>query len=223
MARNPFQAALWPAGLYRGGELVSTHAYADAALPLAEVFGREAPLLLEIGPGRGHFLIELALARPDWNVLGLEMSRKRCQSLAAKALRAGAGNVAVLNGIAELALGGLLPPGCAHELHVHFPDPWPKKRHHKRRMLGAAIVPRLVETLCPGGLLCAMTDHAEYAAEALQALETDRRLRNLAGAGQFASRPDEPGTYYHQLSVAAGRPIHYMRMQRTSAAEGKTC
>jgi tRNA (guanine-N7-)-methyltransferase len=214
MTRNPYQVALWPAGLYRRGALAELREYGQPPFDLAREFGRAAPTLLEIGPGRGHFLLETAAARPDWSLLGLEISRKRSDSLTRRALRQGLDNVLVLNAVAEMALGSLLGTGFARELHIHFPDPWPKKRHHKRRLLGPAVAPRLLAALEPGGLLCVMTDHEDYALEALQSLEALGTLRNLAGPGRFAPRPDEPTTFYQRLSLDEGRSIHYLRMVR---------
>jgi tRNA (guanine-N7-)-methyltransferase len=148
------------------------------------------------------------------------MSRKRSQSVSARAARQGLHNVLVLNAVAELALGTLLGAGCADEVHVHFPDPWPKKRHHKRRLLGPGVAPRLIEVLAGGALLCAMTDHEDYALEALQALEAHGGLRNLAGPGRFAPVPDEPQSYYLDLALQAGRAVHVLRFQRLRTGSG---
>jgi tRNA (guanine-N7-)-methyltransferase len=220
MARssNPFQAAFRPAVLHAPGRPPVQLEYAGPPLDLDSAFGRSGPLLLEIGPGRGDFLLANAAARPRWRLLGLEMSRTRALSLGRKLLRRGLGNVLVLNAVAELALSGLLPAATARELHIHFPDPWPKKRHRKRRLLGAAGARRLIEALAPGGLLCFMTDHEEYALEALGCIEALGLLRNLAGPGRFAARPDEPLSYYQELCLDEGRPIHYVRMQRPDPA-----
>lgn len=216
MARssNPFQAARRPPILFRPGSPPYVRESEAEAYELEVEFGREAPLLFEIGSGRGDFLLETAAQRPEWNVLGLEMSRPRCEGLTRKAERMRLTNVLVLNAVAETAVAQLLPAACASEVHIHFPDPWPKKRHHKRRLLGAAVVPGLVRILAPGALLCVMTDHAEYAADALAALDGTPELRNLAGTGQFSDRPDEPLTYYQEISLSQGGTVHYIRMTR---------
>ena len=218
MARssNPFQAARRPPVLFQPGLEPRVHeSEAGPTYALEIEFGRGAPLLFEIGSGRGDFLLAMAAERPAWNVLGLEMSRPRCEGLVRKAERMGLGNVLVLNAVAELAVTEFLPAACAQELHIHFPDPWPKKRHHKRRLLGPAVVPGLIRVLAPGALLCVMTDHAEYAADALAALDASPNLLNLAGAGQFSSRPDEPLTYYQEISLSQGGTVHYIRMTRS--------
>jgi tRNA (guanine-N7-)-methyltransferase len=218
-SRNPFQAALFPAELYRAGELAATLPYDSGRLDLGHWFGRQAPLLVEIGSGRGDFLLQTASERPAWDLLALEMVRDRSRSLSANAARLGLTNVLALNAVAELALESLLPPRSASELHVHFPDPWPKKRHHKRRLLGAPVVPALVELMAEGALLCVMTDHGGYAQDALAALEAHPDLGNLAGPGRFAPRPEEPITYYQQLALAQGHPVHYIRMQRSTCPD----
>jgi tRNA (guanine-N7-)-methyltransferase len=216
MARssNPFQAARRPPILFRPGHAPLVGDIEGQTYLLDVEFGRHAPLLFEIGSGRGDFLLETARTRPDWNLLGLEMSRPRSEGISRKAERLQLGNVLVLNAVAELALTELLPSGSASEIHVHFPDPWPKKRHHKRRLLAPAVVPGLVRVLAPGGLICVMTDHAEYAADALAALDATSELTNVAGQGRYSERPDEPLTYYQELSLAQGSTVHYIRMRR---------
>jgi len=127
------------------------------------IFGRQAPLGLEIGFGMGQALLDWAAARPDWNLLGLEIYAPGTGALLLGIERLGLTHLRALEVPAEVALGDGLLPASLDEVRVFFPDPWPKARHHKRRLIQPAFAALLAERLRPGGRLWLATDWAPYA------------------------------------------------------------
>lgn len=140
------------------------------------VFGRSAPLGLEIGFGMGQALVEWAMERPDWNLLGIDVYQPGIGSLMLALERDGLTNVRVLEAEAERAVEAHLAPASLDEVRIFFPDPWPKKRHHKRRLLKPAFAALLGQRLRPGGVLWIATDWAEYAQSIVEILEAEPAL-----------------------------------------------
>jgi tRNA (guanine-N7-)-methyltransferase len=161
------------------------------ALPLtaAGLFGRPCPLEIELGVGKGRFLLEWAAGHPDLGLLGVERARSYAVLAAARAARHGVANVRLLHTTAEDLLFRCLAPASVDAFHVYFPDPWPKKRHHKRRFFRPDNVARLADLLRPGGLLRVKTDHAGYAAVIAEALAGEPTLRAIDAAQAFAELP----------------------------------
>ena len=137
---------------------------ADFDLPTRPVrlFGREGPLVVEIGFGGGRLLKELAAQRPDWNLLGVEISHGSMRRAYRRLRRAGCSNVRLYQGHGQFIVRDVLPPRTLHRVYVNFPDPWPKERHHDRRLLQASFFRLLATRLEEGGALLLTTDHAEY-------------------------------------------------------------
>nr|WP_279232445.1 tRNA (guanosine(46)-N7)-methyltransferase TrmB [Thermus neutrinimicus] len=138
-----------------------------ALLPLwpprvGDLFGREGPLVLEVGFGDGRFTAELAKAQPDWLILGAEVSAASVLRAYRRLKREGIGNVRLYHGQGPFALRNLVPPGSLKRVIVNFPDPWPKKRHQERRLLQEGFFRRLSTRLLAGGDLLLTTDHEEY-------------------------------------------------------------
>lgn len=127
------------------------------------VFGSDLSFEVEIGSGKGRFLLEWAAAHPEVGVLAVERARKYLLLTALRAARQGLGNVRLVHTTAEDLLFRCLAPASVAAVHVYFPDPWPKKRHHKRRFFKPENIARLAQVLRPGGLLRVKTDHADYA------------------------------------------------------------
>lgn len=142
----------------------------------ADIFGRQAPLGLEIGFGMGQALLDWATERPDWNLLGLEIYAPGTGALLLGIERLGLANLRTLEVPAEIALQDGLLPASLDEVRIFFPDPWPKARHHKRRLIQPGFVALLAERLRPGGRLWLATDWAPYA---------DWMQTVLAGEPQF--------------------------------------
>ena len=160
-------------------------------LDLDAVFGRAAPRTAEIGFGNGENLLALAAAHPERDYLGIEVHRPGVGRVLLGLEERALTNVRLLCHDAVEVLERHLPEDSLDEILMLFPDPWPKKRHHKRRLIQAPFVTLLAGRLKPGGRVHLATDWAPYAEQMLAVLGAEARLRNLAPQGGFASRPEE--------------------------------
>lgn len=158
---------------------------ADGTLDAEAMFGRTAPLVLEIGPGMGETTVAMAAADPSRDVLAVEAHVPGIANLLALVRDAGLTNVRVGHGDALDLARDALAPGSLDEVRAYFPDPWPKSRHHKRRLVQAAHVELLRSRLRVGGTLHVATDWAEYADQMLEVLAADPGL-DVTG---FSPRP----------------------------------
>lgn len=175
-----------------------------APLDLPALFGRAAPVVLEVGFGMGEATAEAAARDPDRDLLAVDVHTPGLGNLLGLVERAGLANVRVADGDVRVLLAAMLPAGSLAEVCVWFPDPWPKTRHAKRRLLGADFLALVASRLRPGGLLHVATDwwpYAEQVAGHLAAL-TDLRL---ASRERPASRPT---TRFERQGLAAGRVAH---------------
>ncbi|NKY37658.1 tRNA (guanosine(46)-N7)-methyltransferase TrmB [Nocardia speluncae] len=136
---------------------------ADEPLDADAWFGRPAPLVIEIGCGTGTATAEMAQAEPQLNLIGIEVYRPGLAQLVQRIERDEIGNIRLLRGDAVDVLENMIAPGSLTGARVFFPDPWPKARHHKRRLLQPATVALIADRLRPGGVLHVATDHADYA------------------------------------------------------------
>lgn len=164
--------------------------YRPEECDLATLFGRQAPRVLEIGFGNGDHLIRMATGRPDADFLGIEVHRPGVGRVLLDVERLALTNVRVSNHDAVEVIGGQVPAGSLEEVFVLFPDPWHKKRHHKRRLLNEAFVALLATRLRTGGLLRAATDWEDYARQMLEVLSGCALLENTAADGGYVPRPD---------------------------------
>ena len=176
-------------------------------LPLSGegVFGRPCPLEVEIGAGKGRFLLAWAEANPDRGFIAVERARKYLLLAAARASRGGRDNVRFVHTTAEDLLFRCLAPGSIAGVHVYFSDPWPKKRHHKRRFLNPANVHRVAEVLAPGGVLRVKTDHAGYAEAIGEVLAAEPLLEPLDDGPAFAGVPP---TSFEAKYEKESRPVY---------------
>jgi tRNA (guanine-N7-)-methyltransferase len=161
------------------------------AVPLdwTELFGREAATDVEIGSGKGRFLLALAAIRPERNLLAVERAGHYHRLCCERAAKRGLSNIRLLRTTAEDLLYRLLAPSSVATLFVLFPDPWPKKRHHKRRLITPGNVAAMAATLRPGGRLLVKTDHASYADVIAEVLAGEPHLRAIVAAQAFAELP----------------------------------
>ena len=160
-------------------------------LELAAHFGRAAPCTLEIGFGNGENLVTLAQAHPERDFLGIEVHRPGVGRLLLALEEHGLRNVRVVCRDAVEVLERQIAPASLAQIQVLFPDPWPKKRHHKRRLIQPPFVALLARALESGGTLRCATDWQPYALEMLSVLEAVPELENLAAGGGFVPRPSE--------------------------------
>ena len=181
-------------------------------LDLHGLFGRDAPRVLEIGFGMGEATAAMAGADPDRDYLAIEVHTPGVGNLLALVGELGLGNVRVALGDA-MQLVHRLPPGSLHAVHVFFPDPWPKARHHKRRLIQPANVALLRDRLAAGGTLHCATDWAHYAEAMAATLDADPALHNPYGG--YAPRPGHrPVTRFERRAVQAGRQIFDLVVRR---------
>ncbi|MCP4007071.1 MAG: tRNA (guanosine(46)-N7)-methyltransferase TrmB [bacterium] len=173
------------------------------------------PYVLEIGFGRAELILDLAEKNPDRSFLGVEVSRKRVVKAGRRAEKRGIANVRLLNAPAEFVLDRVLPQASIHECWINCPDPWPKKRHYKRRLIQAPFVERLVHALAPGAILHLCTDHENYAGWIDDVLREQSGLENLHEPLPWsANRPERNPTAYELEWLAEGRVIVYFEYRR---------
>ena len=177
-------------------------------------FGRTAPLGLEIGFGMGHALLAWAQQAPDWNLVGIEVYQPGIGALLLGIERLELCNLRVVEAPAESALRTLFLPENLDEVRVFFPDPWPKKRHHKRRLVQPEFVTLLAARLKPGARLRLATDWEPYAEWMRSVLDANPLLVNAA-VGGFASRPDaRPVTNFEARGQRLGHAVWDLEYRR---------
>lgn len=180
--------------------------YRPAPLDLDALFGRAAPRILEIGFGMGQTTAQIAAAAPEKDFLGIEVHTPGVGGLLKLLGEQGLTNVRIVQHDAVEVVRDMLPPASLTGIHVFFPDPWPKKRHHKRRLLQPELVKQLAERLAPGGYLHAATDWKEYAEQILAVFSAEPLLRNTVA--EFAPRPDyRPLTKFEQRGLNLGHGV----------------
>jgi tRNA (guanine-N7-)-methyltransferase len=185
-------------------------AYRPAPLDLDAAFGRaegdQRAKVLEIGFGMGETTAAIAAAHPQIDFLGLEVHTPGVGSLLKLIAENGLANVRVIQHDAVEVVRDMIAPGRLAGVHVFFPDPWPKKRHHKRRLLQPPFVALLAQRLVPGGYFHCATDWEEYAQQMLEVLAGEPLLENTAAA--FAPRPDyRPPTKFEQRGRRLGHGV----------------
>jgi tRNA (guanine-N7-)-methyltransferase len=177
-------------------------------LDLDVVFGRRAPRVMEIGFGMGDSLAAMAKADPHRDYLGVEVHRPGIGSLIMKLEQDGIDNVRIISTDAVEVLQYHLPDACLDALQLFFPDPWPKKRHHKRRIVQTPFAELVHRKLKPGGSFHMATDWEDYARHMLAVMEAAPGYKNAAGAGEFAPRsPHRPLTKFEKRGQRLGHEV----------------
>jgi len=201
-------AELWPrwGADWQPGQILDFHA----------LFGNANPVVLEIGFGNGDSLAQMAAADPGRNFLGLEVHRPGVGHVLLEIERLGLTNLRVLRQDAVALLRDGLAPASLAAVHLYFPDPWPKKRHHKRRIVQPAFGALVARVLASGGLFHAATDWEPYAEHMLAVLDAaDDLFINSAGRGHYAPRPaSRPLTKFERRGERLGhrvRDLLYVR------------
>ena len=178
----------------------------DAPLDAAAVFGRSAPLVVEIGFGMGQATAQIAALRPDADFIGIEVHAPGVGGLLQRIDQAALTNLRIVQHDAVEVLEQMLAPASLAALHVFFPDPWHKKKHHKRRLIQPAFAALLASRLAPGGRLHCATDWQPYAQQMLAVLAAEPLLANTAEG--YAPRPDyRPLTKFEQRGLDLGHGV----------------
>ncbi len=190
-------------GLVATGERQEELRRQPAPLPLAEWLPGRVSWEVELGFGKGRYLLRRAAAAPDGGFVGVEMASRYYRLVRRRMRRRGIDNLVLLRGEALYLLASFLPRGFASAVHVYFPDPWPKSRHQKRRLFDADTVDLVLGLLAPGGRLFFATDYAEYGERVGELLAAYPGLE----LGRPAGWPDGPRTNYELKYERQGRPI----------------
>jgi tRNA (guanine-N7-)-methyltransferase len=189
-------------------------------IDFAALYGNSNPVELEIGMGKGTFLTEQCRARPNVNFFGIEWARWFWRYSSDRLRRTGCKNVFTIRAEASFFLHEFVAGGSLSVVHIYFPDPWPKARHHKRRLIQAPFMLELQRVLAPGGRVQIVTDHQEYFEQieqvvkgsALNVLEYNRP--GSAAEGEFV------GTNFERKYRREGRPFYAIAAERKLATEG---
>jgi tRNA (guanine-N7-)-methyltransferase len=180
--------------------------YSPEPLDLERLFGRTAPRILEIGSGMGETTAQIAAVHPGTDYLAVEVHAPGVGSLLARVAAAGLTNVRVIQHDAVEVVERMVRPGALDGVHVFFPDPWPKKRHHKRRLIQPPFVALLATRMKAGAYLHVATDWEDYAAQVLEVLSGEPLLANTAA--QYAPRPDHrPLTKFESRGLKLGHGV----------------
>jgi tRNA (guanine-N7-)-methyltransferase len=184
--------------------------YRPALLDLAAPFGRAAPTVVEIGFGMGVASAAIAAARPGDNFIGIEVHAPGVGSLCKLIAEGGPANLRIIQHDAVEVLRDMIPAASLAGVHVYFPDPWPKKRHHKRRIVQPDFVALVAEKLAPGGYLHCATDWEDYAWWMLEVLSAEPNLVNSVAStvAGFAARPEwRPETKFENRGIRLGHGV----------------
>jgi tRNA (guanine-N7-)-methyltransferase len=187
--------------------------YRPQPLDFAAVFGRVAPTVLEIGFGMGDATAQIASALPGTDFIGIEVHAPGVGALLKRIGELGLSNLRLVQHDAVEVLDAMIPPQSLAGVHLYFPDPWHKKRHHKRRLVQPAFVQQLATRLAPGGYLHCATDWQPYAQQMLQVLSAEAALLNTAEA--YAPRPPwRPQTKFEARGLKLGHGVWDLLFRR---------
>lgn len=178
-------------------------------------FARSGRLGVEVGFGMGHALVAWAKEAPDWNLVGIDVYQPGVGALLLGVEEAGLDNVRVIVADARDVLASCFLEGSVDEVRIFFPDPWPKKRHHKRRLIQPEFVAALARCLCPGGRLLLATDWEDYAHAMLQILNATPEFSNMHPGTGYAPRPaTRPQTRFETRGLRLGHGVWDLAYRR---------
>lgn len=187
----------------------------DHPLDWQEVFGNSNPLSLEVGFGNGKFLIEIAAVNPQINFFGIDFYHKGIRKLVTRINKLQIQNIRILYGDARERIPQIFEAGQLDSIFINFPDPWPKKRHIKRRLIKPNFISMLTSKVTPEGHIHLATDSEPYASEMMQYLSDATGLKNCYGPGKFREqREDFPQSKYERNFINAGEKIFYLEFQK---------
>jgi tRNA (guanine-N7-)-methyltransferase len=180
----------------------------DPTLSWCKVFANNHPVEIEIGIGKGRFLIDAVERQPEVNFIGVEWAAKYLRLAHDRMVKKGFENIRFIRADAREFVEFFVPTASVQAYHIYFPDPWPKKKHHKRRLIDEEFLEEVERTLEPRGKLRIATDHTQYYEAVLEVLEKSRWLREIEGHW------DGRRTNYEEKFIDQGKPIHRKVMER---------
>lgn len=187
----------------------------NGPLKFKEIFGRESQVFLEIGFGMGTSLLAMAKENPEHDFIGIEVHRPGVGSLLASLEEENVKNIRVFSEDAREVFAKMIPENSLSKILILFPDPWPKKRHHKRRLINAEFLEEIIKKLSIGGVLHLATDWEEYAQEMMSAVSSLKNLKNTAGEGAyFEGEKPRPPTKFEQRGKNLGHEIWDIMAQK---------
>jgi tRNA (guanine-N7-)-methyltransferase len=178
-------------------------------LDLRELFTDTHPVILEIGSGKGRFLITTATEHPELNIIGIEKSLHYHRVIRERVTKRNLTNIRLINHDAYLVMKDMLPDASIAEVHIYFPDPWPRKREQKRRIIRPEVLEQIERVLVPGGWAIYVTDHQEYFDAAAPVIEA-----RFASERRIPGPDDPPRTNYEAKYREQGRPIYEIRFRK---------
>lgn len=191
--------------------------FADQPLDLAEVFGRRAPVVMEIGFGMGKSLVEMAANAPDHDFIGIEVHRPGVGACLQEAGELGLTNLRVMEHDAVEVINKMLPEQSLARLQLYFPDPWHKKRHHKRRIVQPEFAQTVRSRLAIGGHFHMATDWENYAEHMAEVMNQAEGYKNTASDGDYVPRPDyRPITKFETRGQKLGHGVWDLIYERTA-------
>ena len=194
----------------------------QGVIDLTKVFQRDAPRVLEIGFGMGDSLLQMLQAEPDKDFIGIEVYSPGVGRLTSEAGKLALTNLRIYHADAVDVLKECIPPQSLDRVQLYFPDPWHKKKHHKRRIVQPEFVQLIYSRLKPGALFHLATDWGPYAEQMLELLDAAEGLDNTAGKGSYAERPDfRPDTKFENRGTRLGHDVWDLLYRSTNARVDK--
>ncbi len=189
--------------------------FSDSSLDFSTTFGNGKAVTLEIGFGNGESLAQMAREQPEQNFIGVEVHRPGVGHLLQVIDRNQLSNIRVICADATEVMNAMIPAGSLDTLQLFFPDPWPKKRHHKRRIISTDFTQQVASKLKRGGILHIATDWQHYAEAALEVLAKNQQLKNLSATANYIPRPAErPITKFEQRGLKLGHGVWDLMFRR---------
>lgn len=186
------------------------------------IFGTAQPLVLEIGCGIGDFAVTMASRHPGWNYIALDFYNKGCLKTCRRAERMGVQNIRVVRDEARAFLARCLRPASLQSVFINCPDPWPKRRQRKRRLVNEQFVGGLADYLLPGGSLYFTTDFADYGVDVARLMTRQERFENALAPDLWRhDLTGYPRTKYMLKFMAEGKEIYFVHYHRTADRQGR--
>lgn len=187
------------------------------SLPLKkeEIFGNDNNSALEIGFGEGEFIVEIAENNPDWNYLGIEIKYFRYKKAVRLCIEHNVRNVKLLHFDADLAVEQVFTPNIFDRVYINFPDPWPKDRHKKHRIINNTFLDNLYKLMNTDGILEFTSDHLDYVTHTIEHFENHKKFSNIYGEkGYSGTIKNRPATKFEKEFRDEDRPIYYLAFKK---------